>query len=146
MQSITLRFLASNHSTPTSAARIPGGTVLHWVDEAGSACASAWARGPCVTQFVGGADFTRAIRPGDLVEVHARLAYAHEATLNLVVEVRSGSVQGGPLHDVMHCVAAYTAVDADEVPRNVDKWVPQTPGDIALAQRVRAHLEAARAA
>jgi acyl-CoA hydrolase len=146
MQSITLRFLASHHTTSPSAARIPGGTVLRWVDEAGFACASAWARGPCVTQFVGGADFTQPIRPGDLVEVHARLAYTHETTLNLVVEVRSGSVQGGPLHDVMHCVAAYTAVDADELPRTVDKWVPETPGDIALAQRVQAHLEAARAA
>ncbi|MFN9726094.1 acyl-CoA thioesterase [Acidovorax sp.] len=146
MQSITLRFLASHHTMPASAARIPGGTVLHWVDEAGFACASAWARGPCITQFVSGANFTRTIRPGDLVEVHARLAYAHEATLNLVVEVRSGSVQGGPLHDVMHCVATYTAVDADELPRHVDKWVPETPGDIALAQRVRAHLDAARAA
>lgn len=146
MQSITLRFLASHPTTSPSAARIPGGTVLRWVDEAGFACASAWARGPCVTQFVGSAAFLQPIRPGDLVEVHARLAYTQDATLNLVLDVRSGSVQGGALHDVVHCVAAYTAVDAEERPRSVDRWMPDTPGDIALAQRVQAHLEAARAA
>ncbi|MCI5067216.1 MAG: acyl-CoA thioesterase, partial [Acidovorax sp.] len=27
-----------------------------------------------------------------------------------------------------------------------DHWNPETPGDVALAQRVKAHLDAARAA
>ena len=79
MHSTTLRFLASQTTLP-QAGRIPGGTVLRWVDEAGFACASAWAKGACITEFVGGAHFVRAIRPGDLVEVHARLAY----TLSLI--------------------------------------------------------------
>ena len=47
---------------------------------------------------------------------------------------------------MLHCVAVYTAVDAQEVPRPVDAWSPDTPGDIALAQRVKAHIDAARAA
>jgi hypothetical protein len=62
------------------------------------------------------------------------------------VEVRSGAVHGAPLEDVAHCVVAYTAVDAQEMPRPVDAWSPDTPGDIALAQRVKAHIDAARAA
>ena len=48
--------------------------------------------------------------------------------------------------EVLHCVAVYTAVDAQEQPRAVDTWRPETPGDIALAQRVKAHIDAARAA
>lgn len=144
MQSITLRFLASQSTLPRGG-RVPGGTVLRWVDEAGFACASAWAKGPCITQFVGGAQFVHPIRPGDLVEVHARLACTVDSRMKLAVEVRSGAIHGEPPQEILHCVAVYTAVDADEQPRAVDKWNPETPGDIALAQRVQAHIDAARA-
>lgn len=145
MQSITLRFLASQSTLP-QAGRVPGGTVLRWVDEAGFACASAWAKGPCITEFVGGAHFVHPIRPGDLVEVHARLASTTDTAMHLAVEVRSGGIHGESLQEVLHCVAVYTAVDADEQPRAIDKWSPETPGDMALAQRVKAHIDAARAA
>ncbi|ODS67042.1 MAG: acyl-CoA thioesterase [Acidovorax sp. SCN 65-108] len=145
MQSITLRFLASQSTLP-QAGRVPGGTVLRWVDDAGFACASAWAKGPCITEFVGGAHFVHPIRPGDLVEVHARLASTTSTAMHLAVEVRSGGIHGEPLQEVLHCVAVYTAVDADEQPRAIDKWSPETPGDMALAQRVKAHIDAARAA
>lgn len=145
MQSITLRFLASQSTLP-QAGRVPGGTVLRWVDEAGFACACAWAKGPCITEFVGGAHFVHPIRPGDLVEVHARLASTTDTAMHLAVEVRSGGIHGEPLQEVLHCVAVYTAVDADEQPRTIDKWSPETPGDMALAQRVKAHIDAARAA
>lgn len=145
MQSITLRFLASQSTLP-QAGRVPGGTVLRWVDDAGFACASAWAKGPCITEFVGGAHFVHPIRSGDLVEVHARLASTTDTAMHLAVEVRSGGIHGEPLQEVLHCVAVYTAVDADEQPRAIDKWSPETPGDMALAQRVKAHIDAARAA
>ncbi|CAN7552234.1 acyl-CoA thioesterase [Acidovorax sp. Leaf76] len=145
MQSITLRFLASQSTLP-QAGRVPGGTVLRWVDEAGFACASAWAKGPCITEFVGGAQFMHPIRPGDLVEVHARLAATTDTAMQLAVEVRSGGLHGEPQQEVLHCVAVYTAVDSDEQPRTIDKWSPETPGDIALAQRVQAHIDAARSA
>ena len=143
MQSITLRFLASS-STFTPAGRIPGGAVLRWMDEAGMACAMAWAKGACVTELVSAAHFTRTIRPGDLVEVQARLAYTTESSLCVAIELRSGGLHGTPLQEVVHCVAMYTAVDADDLPCAVDKWTPETPGDMALAQRVKAHIDAAR--
>lgn len=145
MQSLTLRFLATD-GIPPQAQRVPGGTVLRWVDEAGFACASAWARGPCVAEFVGGAHFVRPIRPGDIVEVHARLASTAGTAMHLAIEVRSGCIHGEPLQEVLHCVAVYNAVDAKEQARSIDQWSPQSPGDIALAQRVQAHIDAARAA
>ncbi|MDD2544846.1 MAG: hotdog domain-containing protein [Burkholderiaceae bacterium] len=143
MHSITLRFLAAQ-SAPLQAGRIPGGTVLRWVDEAAGACASAWSQGVCVAAFLGGAHFRRPIRPGDLVEVQARLAYTTDTQMYLAVEVRGGPLQGGPLEDVVHCVAVYTALDASEAPCAVAPFSPESPGDIALAQRVQAHLHAAR--
>ncbi len=143
MQSITLRFLASS-STFTPAGRIPGGAVLRWVDEAGFACAMAWAKCACVTDLVGAAHFMRPIRPGHLVEVHARLAYTTDNSMCLAIEVRSGGLHGTPLQEVVHCVAVYTAVDADDLPCAIDQWNPETPGDMAFAQRVKAHVDAAR--
>ena len=73
MHSITLRFMAASGASSASG-RIQGGAVLLWVDEAGLACASAWAHCACVTAFMGGASFLRPVRSGDLVEVEARLA------------------------------------------------------------------------
>jgi len=43
-------------------------------------------------------------------------------------------------------VGALLAVDADDHPRPVDTWNPETPGDMALAEQVRAHILAARSA
>lgn len=145
MHSITLRFLAQQSTLPVMG-RVHGGTVLRWVDEAGFACATAWARGACVTALVGSVSLERPIHLGDLVEVQAQLAFTGQTSMNLLVEVRRHPVTGGEPERVTRCVAVYTAVDDTGQPRMVDRWTPETPGDIALAQRVRAHIDAARAA
>ena len=145
MHSITLRFLAAGGS-PSVTDRIQGGTVLLWVDEAGHACACAWARCACEMTFVGGAGFLRPVRTGDLVEVEAHLAYTGLSSMSLAVEVRASSLPGGDMEPVTHCVAVYAAMDEEGQPCAVDTWTPETPGDMALAQRVKVHIEAARAA
>ena len=135
MHSITLRFVAAS-GTPSASDLIQGGAVLLWVDEAGLACARAWAHCACVTVFMGSASFLRPVRCGDLVEVEARMAYTGSSSMSMTVEVRAGSVQDRDLQPVTHCVVVYAAVDDDVQPRAVDVWTPETPGDIALAQRV----------
>ena len=145
MHSITLRFLASRNEGGLVAGRIGGGTVLSWVDEAGGACASAWAHCPCVTAFIGHAHFLRPVHPGDLVEVRAHLAFTGETSMGLAVEVHAGAVGTSELHAVLHCSAVYVALDADGDPRTVDQFSPETPGDIALAQRVQSQIDAAQA-
>ena len=145
MHSITLRFVAAS-GTPSASDLIQGGAVLLWVDEAGLACARAWAHCACVTVFMGSASFLRPVRCGDLVEVEARMAYTGSSSMSMTVEVRAGSVQDRDLQPVTHCGVVYAAVDDDVQPRAVDVWTPETPGDIALAQRVKAQIEAARAA
>ena len=144
MHSITLRFMASHNDGIHASGKVSGGTVLRWVDEAGLACATGWAKGACVTALVSGAQFAHPILMGDLVEVQARLAYTTDTSMCLAIELRSGGLHGAPLQGVVHCVAMYTAVDADDQPCAVDKWTPETPGDMALAQRVKAHIDAAQ--
>ena len=144
MSSITLRFLAEP-STVNFGGKVHGGTVMKWIDEAGYACATRWARRYCVTVSVGSIRFQRPIMIGDLVEVEARLAYTGRTSMNISVEVRSGDIKTGKMEVVTECLVVFVAVDADGKPLEAQTWLPETPGDIALAQRVKAHLDMARA-
>src|SRR5687767_4361517 len=145
MSSIVLRFLAEP-STVNFGGKVHGGTVMKWIDEAGYACASGWAKRYCVTVFVGGIRFHHPVKIGELVEVEARLAYTGTTSMNISVEVRSGDIKDGQLHKTTECLIVFVSVDEDGRPVPVDEWAAETPGDMALAQRARAQLDAARAA
>jgi acyl-CoA hydrolase len=145
MSSIILRFLAEP-STVNFGGKVHGGTVMKWIDEAGYACATGWAKRYCVTVFVGGIRFHHPVKIGDLVEVEARLAYTGNTSMNISVEVRSGDIKDGKLQTTTECLIVFVSVDEEGRPMPVDAWQPQTPGEIALAQRARAQLDAARAA
>ena len=143
MSSITLRFLAEP-STVNFGGKVHGGTVMKWIDEAGYACATRWAKRYCVTVSVGSIRFQKPILIGDLVEVEARLAYTGRTSMNISIEVRSGDIKTGQMQVITECLAVFVAVDADGAAIPVTAWFPETPGDIALAQRVKAHLDSAR--
>ena len=145
MSSITLRFLAHQVDS-LSRGKIHGGSLLRWMDEAGFACACAWARGPCVTAFISSATFARPVQAGQLVQVQARLAYTGTTSMALAIEVHANDLTQQQPHLVTHCVAVYVAVDVNDRPIPVDTWHPETPGDIALAQRVKGLITAAQAA
>jgi len=144
MSSITLRFLAEP-STINFGGKVHGGTVMKWIDEAGYACATRWAKRYCVTVSVGSIRFQRPIMIGDLVEVEARLAYTGATSMNISVEVRAGDMKTGQMQVITDCVVVFVAVDTDGKTIPVEAWLPETPGDMALAQNVRSHLQAARA-
>jgi acyl-CoA hydrolase len=145
MSSITLRFLAEP-STVNFGGKVHGGTVMKWIDEAGYACATRWAKRYCVTVSVGSIRFQRPIMIGDLVEVEARLAYTGRTSMNISVEVRAGDMKIGQMEKITECVVVFVAVDLDGKALPVGMWQPETPGDVALAQYVKTHLDLARAA
>lgn len=145
MSSITLRFLAEP-STVNFGGKVHGGTVMKWIDEAGYACATQWAKRYCVTVYVGGIRFHRPIRIGDLVEVEARLACTGSTSMNIAVEVRSGDMKGGPMEKTTECLIVFVSVGDDGKPLPVPAWVPETPQQQALAAAARAQLAASRAA
>ena len=144
MHSIVLRFLAEP-STVNFGGKVHGGTVMKWIDEAGYACATSWSKRYCVTVFVGGIRFHRPIMIGDLVEVEARLAYTGNTSMNISVEVRSGDMKSGQMAKTTECLIVFVALDSHGHTIPVDTFSPETPGDIALAQRAKAHIEAAKA-
>ena len=143
MSCIILRFLAEP-STVNFGGKVHGGTVMKWIDEAGYACATRWARQYCVTVSVGAIRFERPGRIGDLVEVEARLAYTGTTSMNISVEVRAGDIKTGEIQKITACLVVFVAVDDDGKKMPVQHWQPATPGDMALAERVKAHLDAAR--
>lgn len=143
MSSITLRFLAEP-STVNFGGKVHGGTVMKWIDEAGYACATSWARRYCVTVSVGTIRFQRPIMIGDLVEVEARLAYTGRTSMNISVEVRAGDMKVGQMEKITECVVVFVSADAHGKALPVSSWLPETPGDIALAQNVKAQLDATR--
>ena len=112
MSSITLRFLAEP-STVNFGGKVHGGTVMKWIDEAGYACATRWAKRYCVTVSVGSIRFQRPVPIGDLVEVEARLAYTGRTSMNISVEVRSGDMKTGQMQVITECLVVFVAVDAD---------------------------------
>lgn len=144
MSSITLRFLAEP-STVNFGGKVHGGTVMKWIDEAGYACATRWAKRYCVTVSVGSIRFQRPIMIGALVEVEARLAYTGTTSMNIAVEVRAGDMKTGQMDKITECVVVFVAVEADGQTIPVETWQPETPSDVALAQYVKAHLDLARA-
>ena len=145
MSSITLRFLAEPN-TVNFGGKVHGGTVMKWIDEAGYACATSWSKRYCVTVFIGSIRFHRPIMIGDLVEVEARLAYTGNSSMNISVEVRSGDMKGGEMHKTTECLVVFVSVDSHGRSLPVDAYTPETPGEMALAERARAHLDATRAA
>jgi acyl-CoA hydrolase len=145
MTSITMRFLAEP-STVNFGGKVHGGTVMKWIDEAGYACATNWAKRYCVTVFIGSVRFLRPIVIGSLVEVEARLAYTGKTSMNISVEVRSGDLKGGVMKKTTECLIVFVSVDAHGDPLAVESFSPSTPGEMALAERARAHLEASRSA
>ncbi|MDF1485999.1 acyl-CoA thioesterase [Ramlibacter sp. H39-3-26] len=145
MNSITMRFLAEPN-TVNYGGKVHGGTVMKWIDEAGYACATGWAKRYCVTVFLGSIRFHRPIMIGDLIEVEARLAYTGHTSMNISVEVRSGDIKSGTLEKTTECLIVFVSVDSHGRSIPVTPFQPETPGDIALAQRVKTHLDAARAA
>ena len=143
MSSITLRFLAEP-GTVNYGGKVHGGTVMKWIDEAGYACATRWSKRYCVTVSEGSLRFQRPILIGSLVEVEARLAYTGTTSMNIAVEVRSGDLKTGHMEVITECLVVFVALDLDGKPLPVSSWLPETPGDMALSQRVKAHIEAAR--
>ena len=143
--STILRFLAES-SADSPGGRVSAGVVMKWIDEAANVVANQWAKSPCVAASFGRLRFMHPVVGGALVEVEARLAYTGTTSMNISVEVRSGDMKGGQLEKTTECLIVFVSVDSHGRPMPVAAYNPETPGDIALAQRAKAHLEAARSA
>ncbi|WP_104181945.1 hotdog domain-containing protein [Arthrobacter sp. B0490] len=142
---ITLRFLAAPADVTAHGDSVPAGRVLEWIDKAAYACAVGWARTYCVTAYVGNVHFTRSIRPGALVQVHARIVYTGRTSMHLLVTVEASDVRDRDYSSAMHCMLVFVAVDEDGSPIAVQPWTPSSATDSELQQLVADRIEPRRA-
>ena len=61
MSAITLRFLVEPGAVGPGG-HVHSGTVMKWIDEAGYASATTWARGPCRAVYMSSIRFLRVVR------------------------------------------------------------------------------------
>ncbi|HMB56760.1 MAG TPA: acyl-CoA thioesterase [Arenimonas sp.] len=120
---ITFRFLAE----PTDVnfgGQVHGGAVMKWIDQAGFACAAGWAGTYCVTIYVGGIQFERPIRIGQLVEVRAQVVYTGTTSLHVAVQVSARDTTGNQYERTTHCLMVFVALDEQRKPVAVPAFVP----------------------
>lgn len=142
---ITLRFLAGPSDVTVSGTAVPAGRVLEWIDRAAYACAVGWSSSYCVTAYVGDVNFANPIRPGELIEVHARIVYTGTSSMHILVRVESADMRARAFNTATTCLLVMVAVDSDGQPSAVPAWKPWSDGDITLGERVSARIEPRRA-
>ncbi len=145
MSSVTLRFLVEPAHAGSSG-QVQAGTVMKWMDDAGQACATSWARSSCRTVYTSSIRFQRTVHVGDLVEVRARLAFTGETNMNITVELVSGDLRTGRMEKTAEALVVLVAVDQEGRAVQVDTWTPETPGEMALASSARAQFDSTRPA
>lgn len=134
---ITLfRFLAA----PTDVnwgGKVHGGTVMRWMDEAATVCASGWLGGPAIAVYAGGVRFYRPLLIGHLVEVEARLVHTGRTSMHLSVHVRSGDPKTGEMNLTTHSLIVLVALDKSGGSVLARRWQPVTEEDQALDKHAR---------
>jgi acyl-CoA hydrolase len=142
---ITLRFLAAPTDVTGQGDSVPGGRVLEWIDRAGYACAVGWSGAYCVTAYVGNVHFTTPIRPGDLVEVRARIILTGRSSMHVLVTVDVSAVRSGHYRPALNCILIMVAVDDRGRPQPVRQWVPESVPQLELQDLATVRIAPRRA-
>src|SRR4249919_602901 len=146
---ITFRFLAEPADV-NFGGQVHGGAVMKWIDQAGYACTVGWAGTYCVTAYVGGIQFERPIKIGQLVEVRAQIVYTGNTSMHVSVNVSARDPAAAESQRTTHCLMVFVALDADRHPTAVPKFEPVTAEERELSNyaqemmKMREGIEAAR--
>ena len=128
---ITLRFLAQPGDV-NFGGKVHGGAVMKWIDQAGYSCAVGWTGAYCVTVYLGGLQFLKPIRVGELVELRALVIRTGRTSLDIAIDVYAGDLKCDERRRACHCVIVFVAIDSNGKPVSVPRWEPSAPVDIAL--------------
>lgn len=130
---VTLRFIASSTDVPPGG-KVPGGTVLRWIDTAADVCAARWIGQSVVAVFAGGVRFMHAVRARELIEIEARLVHTTARSVYVVIRARTGARTSREMTPFAHGVSVMVTTGAVGRAQPVPQWEPATEEERALEQ------------
>jgi len=138
----TLRFLAPP-GVVNFGGKAHGGTVMRWIDEAGYACAAAWAKdsgdaSDAIGVYSGGIHFLAPVVIGHLVDVDARIVYTSRHSMHVSTRVWTADPRAPEERTLTtQCLSVFVVPGADGVARPVPQWTPELAEDERLQEHVR---------
>lgn len=95
-----------------------GGELLALVDKAAYVVATRWCGGDCVTASLDQVAFIEPVRIGELISLHAHIAYVGTSSMTIRIEVFAEELVSGQERRVCECFATMVALE-DGRPRRV---------------------------
>ena len=110
-----------------------GGNLMRWMDVAGSICAAKHCGAHVVTASVDHLSFKRPIRLGNVVVIRASVTRAFNTSLEIFLEVETGSPIHAHRQIANRAYMTFVALDEDtQRPKPVPSVVPETEEEIKL--------------
>ncbi len=108
-----------------------GGNLMRWMDVAGSICASRHCGAHVVTASVDHLSFQRPIRLGHVVVIKACVTRAFNTSLEIFLEVETGSPTQSERRVANHAYMTFVALDEDtQRPKKVPEVEPETETEL----------------
>lgn len=122
---------------------VDGGTLLEWIHRAAHATAARWSGRRCVAASVANFHLDRPISAGEMVEVHACLAYTRHSSLHVLVTIYAGRT-GAAAVQTFQCPTVFVAVDDVGSPVAVPQWTPVTMLELQRQHQARVRIRMRR--
>jgi acyl-CoA hydrolase len=104
-----------------------GGNLMRWMDIAGSICAARHCGAHVVTASVDNLSFKRPIKLGHVVVIKAWVTRAFNTSMEIFLEVETGSPVQTHRHVANHAYMTFVALDEDtQRPKSVPDLIPET--------------------
>jgi acyl-CoA hydrolase len=104
-----------------------GGALLSFIDRTAAFCAMQHAGRPVVTKSMDAVEFNQPIYIGELVIVHAAVAFTGSTSVEVAVEVLARHPITGAERRTNNCFVTFVALDESGRPTRVPQVIPETP-------------------
>lgn len=115
-----------------------GGKLLHMIDIVGALSASRHASSNVVTAYIGEVTFKEPIKLGDVVELHCKVIWVGNTSMEVKVEVFRENIKTGDRILANDALLVFVALDDYGKPRQVPDLLPQTQEEQELYTQAKA--------
>ena len=123
---------------------VDGGTLLEWIHRAAHATATRWTGRCCVAVSLGNFHLNRPIAVGDVIDLHACLAYTGRSSMHVLVTVFSASPASAAAGQTSQCPVVFVAVDDLGKPVAVRPWTPESMLELQRHRQARVRARTRR--